>query len=113
MTAKVFVLSGYLGILFVAVVTFVFVLAGADWEGGHRGVFWFLLCGFLLFFLGFLLFWSQRPRFVARHAARYVSSLGEDLTMEEGARLLRRSSPLMLAGALVYLAGALFAFFLY
>lgn len=112
MSAKLLVLSGYLGVLVVATLTLVLVGAGADGEG-HGRVFWFLLCGFAIVFLGFLLCWRQRPRPVARRAAGYLSSLEENLTPAEGAMLLRRYSPVLLVASLIYLVGSIFAFFFY
>jgi hypothetical protein len=112
MRAKLLVLSGYLGVLGVATLTLVLVVAGADGEG-HDRVFWFLLWGSAIVFLGFLLCWRQQPRAVARYAARYLSSLEEDLTPAEGAMLLRRYSPVLLVASLAYLAGSIFALFFY
>jgi hypothetical protein len=112
MRAKLLVLSGYLGVLSVATLTLVLVGAGADGEGNYR-VSWFLLWGFAIVLLGFLLCWRQQPRAVAEHAAQYLSSLVENLPPAEAAMLLRRYSPVLLVASLIYLTGSLYALFFY
>lgn len=113
MSVKALVLSGYLGVLCVAVLTWVLVLTTAGGKGGHASVAGFLLCGFIIVFCGFVLCWRQRPQSVAKVACGYLSSLEEGLTMQDGASILRRYSLLLLVAALLYLAGAVFALFLY
>jgi hypothetical protein len=113
MRAKWLVLSSYLGVLSVATLTLVLVVVDADGEGGNVHVSWFLLGGSGIVVLGFLLCWTQQPRAVGRYAARYLSSLDENLTPAEGTRMLRKYSPVLLAASLLYLAGSLYALFFY
>lgn len=93
MSSKLLLLSSYWGILVISVIAMVFVFTGADWSGGNAQMPWMFLLLFVLFLLGFLVYWLQRPRPVARYVVRSVSAQDDKVTVDEAAAMVKKYSP--------------------
>lgn len=113
MNAKLLLLSGFWGILVVSLIAMVFVFSGVEWSGGNAEIPWIFLFCFVIFFLCFLVYWSQWPRPMAQYVARSVSTQDSNLTTDEAAAMVKKYSPILLVASLVFGTGSILAFITY